>query len=99
MPESDGGTRVVIPQELMLSRLAQSEQMREFFVQRFEPRGQTTVLYSKTVVCPRFSFNVGVPDGLIIPARLASPRLSLAMQRPFGTQRQLAQHRAAGCRG
>ena len=33
MPESDAGTRVLIPQELMLSRLAQSEQMREFFVQ------------------------------------------------------------------
>jgi hypothetical protein len=33
MPESDAGTRAVIPQELMLSRLAQSEQMREFFVQ------------------------------------------------------------------
>ena len=33
MPESGAGTRAVIPQELMLGRLAQSEQMREFFVQ------------------------------------------------------------------
>lgn len=33
MSESDGRTRAVIPQELMLSRLAQSEQMREFFIQ------------------------------------------------------------------
>lgn len=33
MSESDGRTRPVIPQELMLSRLAQSEQMREFFIQ------------------------------------------------------------------
>lgn len=33
MPESSGCTRSVIPQELMLSRLAQFEQMREFFIQ------------------------------------------------------------------
>ncbi|OGA35736.1 MAG: hypothetical protein A3F75_02045 [Betaproteobacteria bacterium RIFCSPLOWO2_12_FULL_64_23] len=33
MSESDGRTHLVIPQELMLSRLAQSEQMREFFIQ------------------------------------------------------------------
>ena len=33
MSESDGHTRPVIPQELMLSRLAQSDQMREFFIQ------------------------------------------------------------------
>lgn len=33
MSESDGRTRPVIPQELMLSRLAQAEQMQEFFVQ------------------------------------------------------------------
>jgi len=33
MSESDGRTPPVIPQELMLGRLAQSEQMREFFIQ------------------------------------------------------------------
>jgi len=33
MSESDARTHLVIPQELMLSRLAQSEQMREFFIQ------------------------------------------------------------------
>ena len=33
MPESAGRARSVIPQELMLSRLAQFEQMREFFIQ------------------------------------------------------------------
>ena len=33
MPESDSRARPVIPQELMLSRLEQSEQMREFFIQ------------------------------------------------------------------
>ena len=33
MSESDGRTHLVIPQELMLSRLAQSEQMRELFIQ------------------------------------------------------------------
>jgi hypothetical protein len=33
MPESDAGTRVLITQELVLSRLAQSEQMREIFIQ------------------------------------------------------------------
>jgi len=33
MSESDDGTRPVISQELMLSRLAQFEQMREFFIQ------------------------------------------------------------------
>ncbi|TSA14628.1 MAG: hypothetical protein D4R74_07930 [Betaproteobacteria bacterium] len=33
MSESDGEARKVIPQELMLVRLAQSEQMREFFIQ------------------------------------------------------------------
>jgi len=33
MPESGGRTQSVIPQELMLSRLAQFEQMREFFIQ------------------------------------------------------------------
>jgi len=33
MPESDLCTRPSIPEDLMLSRLAQSEQMREFFIQ------------------------------------------------------------------
>ena len=33
MSESDSRARPVIPQELMLSRLEQSEQMREFFIQ------------------------------------------------------------------
>ncbi len=33
MSETDGRDRPVIPQELMLSRLEQSEQMREFFIQ------------------------------------------------------------------
>ena len=33
MSESDGRTRPVIPQELMLSRLARSDEMREFFIQ------------------------------------------------------------------
>ena len=33
MPELDGRKHSVIPQELMLSRLAQFEQMREFFIQ------------------------------------------------------------------
>ena len=33
MSESDRRARPVIPQELMLSRLEQSEQMREFFIQ------------------------------------------------------------------
>lgn len=33
MSESDGEARTVIPQELMLARLAQSDQMREFFIQ------------------------------------------------------------------
>ena len=33
MPEANGRARAVIPQELMLSRLAQFEQMREFFIQ------------------------------------------------------------------
>ena len=33
MSESDGRKRPVIPQELMLSRLTQFEQMREFFIQ------------------------------------------------------------------
>jgi hypothetical protein len=33
MSESGGRTQSVIPQELMLSRLAQFEQMREFFIQ------------------------------------------------------------------
>ena len=33
MSESGGRARSVIPQELMLSRLAQFEQMREFFIQ------------------------------------------------------------------
>ena len=33
MSESDGRARTVIRQELMLTRLAQSEQMREFFIQ------------------------------------------------------------------
>lgn len=33
MPEPDVSSRVVIPEYLMLSRLAQSEQMREFFIQ------------------------------------------------------------------
>lgn len=33
MPEMLQGTNVTIPEELMLARLAQSEQMREFFVQ------------------------------------------------------------------
>jgi hypothetical protein len=33
MSDSDELTRKVIPQELMLSRLAQSDQMREFFIQ------------------------------------------------------------------
>jgi hypothetical protein len=33
MSESDGLTRAIIPEHLMLSRLAQSEQMRDFFIQ------------------------------------------------------------------
>jgi hypothetical protein len=33
MSEPDGRSRVTIPEHLMLSRLAQSEQMREFFIQ------------------------------------------------------------------
>lgn len=33
MPEFSQPPRTIIPQELMLSRLAQSEQMREFFIQ------------------------------------------------------------------
>ena len=33
MSEPDGRARAVIPEHLMLSRLAQSEQMREFFIQ------------------------------------------------------------------
>lgn len=33
MSEPDSLSRTVIPQHLMLSRLAQSEQMREFFIQ------------------------------------------------------------------
>lgn len=33
MPESNHQTYVVIPEHLMLSRLEQSEQMREFFIQ------------------------------------------------------------------
>ena len=33
MSESDARAREVIPEHLMLIRLAQSEQMREFFVQ------------------------------------------------------------------
>ena len=33
MSEHDGISRAVIPEHLMLSRLAQSEQMREFFIQ------------------------------------------------------------------
>jgi len=33
MSESDSRARPAIPQELMLSRLEQSEQMREFFIQ------------------------------------------------------------------
>ena len=33
MSEPDGLARVTIPEHLMLSRLAQSEQMREFFIQ------------------------------------------------------------------
>ena len=33
MSEADGHARAVIPEHLMLSRLAQSEQMREFFIQ------------------------------------------------------------------
>jgi hypothetical protein len=33
MSERDGSARPVIPQEVMLSRIAQSEQMREFFIQ------------------------------------------------------------------
>ena len=33
MSESGGEARTVIPQELMLVRLAQSEQMRDFFIQ------------------------------------------------------------------
>lgn len=33
MPESPHPPRKIIPQELMLSRLAQSEQIREFFIQ------------------------------------------------------------------
>ena len=33
MSEPDGLSRAVIPEHLMLSRLAQSEQMREFFIQ------------------------------------------------------------------
>lgn len=33
MPEMPRGANATIPEELMLARLAQSEQMREFFVQ------------------------------------------------------------------
>ena len=33
MSESNSLSRAVIPEHLMLSRLAQSEQMREFFIQ------------------------------------------------------------------
>ena len=33
MSEPDGLSRATIPEHLMLSRLAQSEQMREFFIQ------------------------------------------------------------------
>lgn len=33
MSESDSLERAVIPEHVMLSRLAQSEQMREFFIQ------------------------------------------------------------------
>ena len=33
MSEPDHPVRAVIPEHLMLSRLAQSEQMREFFIQ------------------------------------------------------------------
>lgn len=33
MPEMPQGPDATIPEELMLARLAQSEQMREFFVQ------------------------------------------------------------------
>lgn len=33
MPKPDGLSRVTIPEHLMRSRLAQSEQMREFFIQ------------------------------------------------------------------
>lgn len=33
MPEFETGSRQEIPEELMLARLAQSEQMREFFIQ------------------------------------------------------------------
>lgn len=33
MSESEVCSRAVIPEHLMLSRLAQSEQMREFFIQ------------------------------------------------------------------
>jgi hypothetical protein len=33
MAESKAHARVTIPEQLMLSRLAQSEQMREFFIQ------------------------------------------------------------------
>ncbi|OYY47536.1 MAG: hypothetical protein B7Y56_01975 [Gallionellales bacterium 35-53-114] len=33
MPESNNFSRTVIPEHLMLIRLAQSEQMREFFIQ------------------------------------------------------------------
>jgi len=33
MSEPDGLARATIPEHLMLSRLAQSEQMREFFIQ------------------------------------------------------------------
>jgi hypothetical protein len=33
MSEPDGISRTTIPEHLMLSRLAQSEQMREFFIQ------------------------------------------------------------------
>ena len=33
MPEYDTWSRAAIPEHLMLSRLAQSEQMREFFIQ------------------------------------------------------------------
>ena len=33
MTEPDSISRAVIPEHLMLSRLAQSEQMREFFIQ------------------------------------------------------------------
>ncbi len=33
MPDVNNFSRTVIPEHLMLSRLAQSEQMREFFIQ------------------------------------------------------------------